>query len=166
MRIARIGRGNHEQGGTIYSRGIVWGLCGLGDLPGGDVADEARGLMKRKSLYCSTYLVNVRLYYDCTFKEYKRYMKRYQKADVSVDYNEDDVQGQVTYGEKAFYVFLSREADLYFLAHECIHLVMMIFDRANVSIGMEPNKHEHFAYYTQYWIKRIWETIKNNGGSK
>jgi hypothetical protein len=117
--------------------------------------------VKHKSIYCDTYLCNVFLYYGCDFLDYKAHMLK-NEIDVSLDNDVDDSQvfGQVGTGEDGFYIFIGAKANLYHVAHECIHLVMFIFRRANVSIGMDANQHEHFAYEVQKWLKKIWEIVK------
>lgn len=116
--------------------------------------------VKRQNLWCPVYNVNVRLFYGCDFTTFKKYMAKYHKTDVSMDVDDVDVKGQVSVSETGFEVFLADNINVHSVAHECIHLAMTIFLRCNISVGMDFNKHEHFAYYAAYWVKILWKIVE------
>lgn len=99
----------------------------------------------------------------CPWSEWSKYTKK----NYDDDEYEEMLGRRVTYknvdsGEVKHYVMVSRFdwaiKDQCVLLHELVHQAVRALDDCGVK--WDANNHEHFAYYYEYLVEKVWNKLK------
>lgn len=108
--------------------------------------------MKTKILRDNLYHVEVRIYYDCMWKDVVK----------KLNLEEDEEEGSTRVIHGAFVkdecaLFFEKGVDISTIAHETIHLVLYILDTSDVPLNIYNQ--EAIAYYYEFWLLKILKAL-------
>lgn len=120
----------------------------------------------KKIIFESVYRHAVIFISGCELKEANSYLKRYgiglSKEQLEgangvtasfTDLDSKKIEGIV------YVVWVKSRKDFYTLLHETVHLCLNIFEDSNMRISNETTASEAFAFYQEFWFKKLWRLM-------
>jgi uncharacterized membrane protein len=116
--------------------------------------------VKFKEFYDEVYFTTLYFYWGCTRDEVKRHIDRKLNIDLKSDF--DDLfhaeSWVFTLDRHNYYVvWVENKKNFYGLVHEITHTIFKVFNDRGIPICYENQ--ETFAYYHEYWLRRLWKEM-------